>query len=312
MRKSWFLVVGGLTALLLVMPRIGLTQPSSAEFNKLLQEIEALKAGQKAISNDLQEIKKILSSRLIARPFVTSTSPSMSRMPSQRVTRRPRLHSSNSPTTSDPSVPDTSVRRCQSLRKNTLRQACCNMCPRISRWRVSTSWPQGLRAFWCAHEQGKGGEMHNRLFANQQLQPEALGSHAQALGLDGSAFRPVSTAGNTPRKSMPVSSRVSRPAADGHPGVFPGVYPGRWCGGQSDKIPLRALPFETFKAQIDQLLDAQKWGSMPASRRPARHLLLNFHPRTPAYRVVFGTWRWIRSWPLAAGRSIRRLWSGSI
>ena len=63
MRKSWFLVVGGLTALLLVMPRIGLTQPSSAEFNKLLQEIEALKAGQKAISNDLQEIKKILSSR---------------------------------------------------------------------------------------------------------------------------------------------------------------------------------------------------------------------------------------------------------
>lgn len=63
MGKSWFLVVGGLIVLTLFVPRIGLTQPSSAEFNKLLQEIEALKAGQKAISNDLQEIKKVLSSR---------------------------------------------------------------------------------------------------------------------------------------------------------------------------------------------------------------------------------------------------------
>jgi len=63
MRKSCFLVASGLMVLMLCIPHIGLTQPSSAEFNKLLQEIEALKAGQKAISNDLQEIKKFLSSR---------------------------------------------------------------------------------------------------------------------------------------------------------------------------------------------------------------------------------------------------------
>ena len=63
MGKSWFLVVGGLMALMFFVPCIGLTQPSSDELHKLLQEIEALKAGQKAISNDLQEIKKLLSSR---------------------------------------------------------------------------------------------------------------------------------------------------------------------------------------------------------------------------------------------------------
>jgi hypothetical protein len=63
MGKSWFLVVGGFMALLLFVPRLGLTQSSSDEFNKLLQEIETLKAGQKAISNDLQEIKKFLTSR---------------------------------------------------------------------------------------------------------------------------------------------------------------------------------------------------------------------------------------------------------
>jgi len=48
-------------ALLLCVPRLGLTQPSSEEFNKLRQEIDVLKAGQRQILNDLQEIKKLLS-----------------------------------------------------------------------------------------------------------------------------------------------------------------------------------------------------------------------------------------------------------
>ena len=42
MRKSGFLVVGGLLALLVGVPHTGLTQPSSAEFHKLLQDIEAV------------------------------------------------------------------------------------------------------------------------------------------------------------------------------------------------------------------------------------------------------------------------------
>ena len=63
MRRSRVLVGAGLVALLLFASQIGLTQPTSDEFNKLLQAIESLKAGQKAISNDVQEIKKLLSSR---------------------------------------------------------------------------------------------------------------------------------------------------------------------------------------------------------------------------------------------------------
>ena len=63
MGKSGLLVVGGLLALLVGVPHTGLTQPSSAEFHKLLQEIEALKAGQQALSHDVQEIKKLLSAR---------------------------------------------------------------------------------------------------------------------------------------------------------------------------------------------------------------------------------------------------------
>jgi hypothetical protein len=63
MRRSRLLAGGGLITFLLFVPNVGLTQQASDEFKQLLQEIESLKAGQKAISNDLQEIKKLLSSR---------------------------------------------------------------------------------------------------------------------------------------------------------------------------------------------------------------------------------------------------------
>ena len=59
----WFLVGQWLTAFLLLVSPVGLTQPTPDEFHKLLQEIESLKAGQKAIRNDLQEIKKLLAPR---------------------------------------------------------------------------------------------------------------------------------------------------------------------------------------------------------------------------------------------------------
>src|SRR5262249_17138170 len=61
MTRSCLLIGGGLMALLLCVPRLGLTQPSSEEFNKLRQEIDVLKAGQRLILNDLQEIRKLLS-----------------------------------------------------------------------------------------------------------------------------------------------------------------------------------------------------------------------------------------------------------
>jgi len=54
--------------LMLVAPHIGLAQQASDDVNKLRfeslqKDIESLKAGQKAIINELQEMKKLLSSR---------------------------------------------------------------------------------------------------------------------------------------------------------------------------------------------------------------------------------------------------------
>jgi hypothetical protein len=62
------LIGGGLIALLLLAPYVGLAQQASEEVNKLRfellqKDIESLKAGQKAILDELQEMKKLLSSR---------------------------------------------------------------------------------------------------------------------------------------------------------------------------------------------------------------------------------------------------------
>lgn len=48
---------------MILLPQRGMTQSSSDEFHKVLQAIESLKAGQKALSDDVQEIKKLLASR---------------------------------------------------------------------------------------------------------------------------------------------------------------------------------------------------------------------------------------------------------
>ena len=53
---------------MLCAPHVGLAQPTSDEaqklrFELLQKDIESLKAGQKAILNELQEMKKLLSAR---------------------------------------------------------------------------------------------------------------------------------------------------------------------------------------------------------------------------------------------------------
>ena len=72
MRKLWLLVGEGLLALMLCVPHTGLTQQASDErntrrFESLHKDLEALKVGQKAMLDELQEMKKLLSSRGEAR-----------------------------------------------------------------------------------------------------------------------------------------------------------------------------------------------------------------------------------------------------
>jgi hypothetical protein len=63
MRKSRLLLGGGLLALLLSTTQSSLAQPSNEELQKLRDDMQSIKEGQKAIMNELQEMKKQLTSR---------------------------------------------------------------------------------------------------------------------------------------------------------------------------------------------------------------------------------------------------------
>ena len=113
---------------------------------------------------------------------------------------------------------------------------------------LTTIHPEAFKAAEagnCAREQGKFWEYHDRLFANQQtLQPDALKTHAAAVGLDAAKF-------NACLDSSKYSDRVqehvgvgTRLGINSTPAVF---INGRQVTG--------AQPYEVFAGIIDEELE---------------------------------------------------------
>lgn len=117
---------------------------------------------------------------------------------------------------------------------------------------------KAAEAFWCAKEQGKGGEMHERLFTHQQqLQPEALPKHAEALGLDVSAFQAC-------LDSATYTNKINASLQDGREIGVTGTPAFLLGYTQADGTEVKAVtflsgaqPFEIFKAHLDKLLEAK-------------------------------------------------------
>jgi protein-disulfide isomerase len=104
--------------------------------------------------------------------------------------------------------------------------------------------PKASEAAYCAGDQGKYWEMHDRLFANQQaLQLPALKQHATALGLDGNAFNQCLDSGKH-------GARVAENIKSGEKlGI--GSTPTLYVNGRP---VVGAQPFEYFKGVIDEEL----------------------------------------------------------
>jgi hypothetical protein len=96
---------------------------------------------------------------------------------------------------------------------------------------------KAAEAFWCAHEQGKGEEMYSRLFASQQqLQPEALEKHAQALGLEVLAFHGCLDSGKYTAKINASLKEGQSAGVTGTPAFFLGYT-------QVDGAEVKAVKF---------------------------------------------------------------------
>lgn len=118
---------------------------------------------------------------------------------------------------------------------------------------------KAAEAYWCANEQGKGADMHHRLFANQQqLQPEALGGHAQALGLNVPSFQACLNSGKYTAQIDTSLKEGQSAGVTGTPTFFLGYTQRDEETVKAVKFLSGALPFNTFKDNIDKLLEAQK------------------------------------------------------
>lgn len=112
-------------------------------------------------------------------------------------------------------------------------------------------------AFWCANDQGQGEAMHARLFAHQQqLQPEALEKHAEALGLDGQAFKTCLGSSKYTDKITASLHEGQKVGVTGTPAFLLGYTQGDGAELKAVKFISGALPFATFKDTIDKLLNA--------------------------------------------------------
>ena len=114
-------------------------------------------------------------------------------------------------------------------------------------------------AFWCANEQGKGKEMHQLLFNNQQqLQPEALGTYAQGLGLNTQAFKACLDSGKYTDKINASLKDGQKAGVTGTPAFLLGYTQSDGGEVKVVKFLSGAQPFDKFKEQIDKLLEAKK------------------------------------------------------
>lgn len=119
--------------------------------------------------------------------------------------------------------------------------------------RIHPNAMKAAEAAQCALAQGKFWEMHDRLFANQKaLAPPYLIAHAQALGLNMTAFQQC-LGGQT-------AVRVKQDLAEGLKAGITGT-PAFFMGTVTKQGKLRVLqkligakPYATFKATLDSLV----------------------------------------------------------
>ena len=118
---------------------------------------------------------------------------------------------------------------------------------------------KAAEAFWCVNEQGKGEEMHSHLFTHQQqLQSEALERYARALELDLPAFQACLDTGKYTAKINASLKEGQSAGVTGTPAFFLGYTQADGREVKTVKFLSGALPFATFKDQIDKLLEAKK------------------------------------------------------
>ena len=117
---------------------------------------------------------------------------------------------------------------------------------------------KAAEATHCAADQGKYWEMHDRLFANQrELTRPDLTKHAQALGLNVAAFDSCLDSNKYAARVRKDIAEALSLQANGTPTFFIGLTDANGSQIKGTRL-VGALPYQSFKDQIERLLAAQK------------------------------------------------------
>jgi protein-disulfide isomerase len=233
----------------------------------LQQQVEKLNAGQEALRQEilamqkqLQEIRTLLQARPPAAP-AQAAAPQPPLPAELTIQGAPMKGSANAPVTivefSDFQCPFCGRHFNQTMGLLDKEYISTGKVKYVFRhFPLERIHPQAFKASEaaeCAVGQGKFWEMHDRLFANQQLlMPPDLVKHAEAVGLDRAKFASCLTGQTTAkiRGDLTLGAQAGVTAT-------PNFFLGTTIPGGKIKVIRKlngAVPFATFKAAIDTLL----------------------------------------------------------
>jgi protein-disulfide isomerase len=219
------------------------------------RDIEALKDGQKAIQKDLEEIKRLLTSRAAAdalpkEPVSIADEP----FKGDRAAKVAVIEFS-----------DFQCPFCGRYTKEILPQLDTEYVQTGKVKYVFRDFPlefhknafKAAEAAQCAGAQGKFWEMHDRLFSSQTaLAPEDLVGHAKAIGLQETEFQQCLDSGRFAAQIKKDIAEGGTVGVSGTPTFLVGlVQPGDGRVKVVKKL-VGAKPYAEFKAAVDSLLTA--------------------------------------------------------
>jgi protein-disulfide isomerase len=117
---------------------------------------------------------------------------------------------------------------------------------------------KAAEAAHCAGEQGKYWELHERLFGNQRaLNRPDLSTHAKAVGLEVAAFDQCVDSGKYTARVRKDIAETQKLGISGTPTFVVGVSDESGTI-KNGRLIRGALPFESLKATIEELLSSAK------------------------------------------------------
>ena len=229
-------------------------QPSAAD-EQMKKDIEALKAGQQAIQNDLAEIKRLLQSRPVAADALPKDPIAIASEP---------FKGNGTAKVALIEFSDYQCPFCSRYSRDTLPQIASDYVDTGKIKYVFRDLPlsfhkqafKAAEAAHCAGAQDKFWEMHDLLFQNQTaLAPEQLVAHGKTLGLNETAFQECLDTGKFAADINKDIADAGAAGITGTPAFLLGVIQPDGRVKVVKKLS-GAKPFAEFKAAIDSALGA--------------------------------------------------------